>query len=383
MNIFNEYPDIINNALIPMIIAIFALGFPLLIQTVTRIDDKYSSPILIEVFRKELITKLFLLLLLTSTLSYILWFLQIPFCGNWGWVIDNSALLFVLINTVALICMTFLIVRLNYIYFVPNLLLDHFIKKHRKRKKNKTYYPAISKILNYSIQTIDEALANKVWKFYFDEFYYIRDGKNGEEIVYPKELYDTFIEANEILCKNNKKAVSIFNDNTIFDLFLDSYQKTTISKETYYFIWKLLLQCIYYNRNDFVLSYWQKAHQLFTFHMPIIRPVYDKSDISLIINQKEINKREKEQEDFLEFHYVLGALLIYKQQYSVIKEIMNFTHSQPPKYVLVPERMEEVILQYMEVGKNDYKQPFYYRQKYWFPDIHGVNSDDIIKQPPS
>ena len=53
MNIFANYPDIIRNALIPTIIAIFALGFPLLIQTITRIDDKYSSTKLIEVFKQE------------------------------------------------------------------------------------------------------------------------------------------------------------------------------------------------------------------------------------------------------------------------------------------------------------------------------------------
>ena len=60
MNIFANYPDIISYAFIPMIIAIFALGFPLLIQTITRIDDKYSSTKLIEVFRQKTITNIFI-----------------------------------------------------------------------------------------------------------------------------------------------------------------------------------------------------------------------------------------------------------------------------------------------------------------------------------
>lgn len=380
MNIFADYPDIISNALIPMIIAIFALGLPLLIQTITRIDDKYKSPTLIEYFRKELITTLFLVFLGTAILSYILWFLQIPSCLNWGWLIDNLAVIFAIINTVALVVMTFLIAQLIYVYFVPSQLINHFIRKINVNTDNKVkYYQAISKILNYSLLTIDEPLAKKVWKFYFTEFSKIIEGKEGEEIVYPEEIYDTFIEANEILCKDNKKAISLFNDNTIFDLFLYNHKETVISKETYIFLWKLLLQCIYHNRNDFVLSYWQKAHQLFSFYMPIIQPKYDLQHTLRIINQKEIDERDKAREDFLEFHYVLGALLMYKQQYSVIKEIMYYTHSQPPRYVLVPERMEEVIKQYMQIGKNDYSQPLFYRQKYWFPDIHGVNSEDIIK----
>ena len=39
-NVIADYPDIISAAIIPMVIAIFALGFPLLIQTISRIDDK-------------------------------------------------------------------------------------------------------------------------------------------------------------------------------------------------------------------------------------------------------------------------------------------------------------------------------------------------------
>lgn len=382
MNIFSDYPDIINVALIPMIIAIFALGLPLLIQTITRIDDKYKSPILIEVFRKELITKVFLIVLLTSIFSYILWFLQIPSCVNWGWAIDNSALIFVIINIVFLIVMIFFIIHLIYVYFVPSYLFNHFVEKQNKstNKKEGTYYHPISKILNYSIQTVDEPLAKKVWEFYFNEFFKFREGKEGEEIVYPKELYDTFIEANEILCKNNKKAISIFNDNTIFDLFLDSYQKTIISQKTYSYLWRFLLQCIYYNRNDFVLSYWRKAHQLFNLFMPIIYPDYDYSTIpSVLRNQTEIDKREKERKDFLEFHYTLGGLLLYQHKYSTIKELMYFTQQQPPKYVLVPEEMREVIERYMQVDRYEYLNPVYYQQKYWFPDISDINSDDIIR----
>ena len=166
----------------------------------------------------------------------------------------------------------------------------------------------------------------------------------------------------------------------MFHLFLDEYQKTVISSKTYNFLWKLIVQSIFYNRVDFVIAYWEKAHQLFSLFMPKINPDYDYSSLPLVVKkQNEIDKRKKEREDFLEFHYVLGALLMYKQQYSVIKEIMSFTHSDPPSYVLVPERMEEVVLQFMRIGKNDFFHPLYYRRRYWFPDIRGVKSNDIIK----
>lgn len=44
--LFN-YADVISEFAIPMVIAIFALAFPLLFQTASRIDDKYNSTLLI------------------------------------------------------------------------------------------------------------------------------------------------------------------------------------------------------------------------------------------------------------------------------------------------------------------------------------------------
>lgn len=380
-NILSDYPDIVSVALIPMIIAIFALGFPLLIQTISRIDDKYHSTKLIKTFINETITKWFLGTLLSSIVSYIIWFFQIPPLVDWGWIIDKSALILITINTVALIITTFLLVKLTYIYYVPEILLGHLVNKNEKVKKadkERLELQAISKMLNYSILTIDEPLAEKLWEFYFSEFIQFRKGKENQQIIYPKGYYDTFLEANEILCERNKKAISRFNNNNIFDLFLDGYQQTVLSQETYSFLWKLILQSLHYNREDFVLSYWRKAHQLFNLFMPKIYPEYD-STYRNIKNQTEITQREKERKDFLEFHYALGGLLMYKQQYKALKELMYFTQAQPPKYVLVPERMQQVIERYMQVDANEYLNPVYYEQRYWFPDIYGVNADGNIR----
>jgi hypothetical protein len=385
MNIFSNYPDIIATALIPMIIAVFALGFPLLIQTITRIDDKYKSTILIKTFRKDWICQYFLIFLFCAIASYILWFLQIPPLFELGWIIDNSALILVIVSTIALIAMTFLIVYLTYVYYLPELLLNRLIKQYEKRNENvnNLYIQAISKILKYSIQTIDESLADKLWEFYFSKIIKLRKNKENQEIIYPKEFYITFLEVNEFMCEQNKRAISRFNNNSIFDLFLDGYQQTIISQETYSFLWKIVLQSLHYNREDFVMSYWRKAHQLFNFFIKEVYPDYDYStsnDGKLIAkNQYEVDKRKKERYDFLEFHYALGALLMYKQKYSVLKETMYYTQQQPPKYVLVPEKMQEIIERYMQIDSSKYINPVYYEQKYQFPDIYGINSEGTIR----
>lgn len=379
MNIFSDYPDIINVALIPMIIAVFALGFPLLIQTITRIDDKYNSTKLTEVFKKETITNIFIWSLIVAISSYVIWLLQIQPFVNWGLLIDNSALILLLLSTITLIISTFQIVYLTYIYFVPEKLVNHLIKLHNntKKKKRKTlYFESISKILFYSIYKADELLARKLADFLVDTFSNIKSNANNNLVIYPQEYYNTIFEANELLCKRDRRTVSMLNDGALFDLFLD----TKISIETYRFIWRCLTQATRYDRVDIVFAYWRKAHQLFNLFMPRIYPDYDYSTIPFDLrNHTEVNKREKERNDFLEFHYALGGLLMYQHKYTTIKELMYFTQQKPPKYVLVPKTMQEVVERYMLIDKDEYFNPVYYQQRYWFPDISGVNSDDVIR----
>jgi hypothetical protein len=383
-NILSNYPDIISVAIVPMVIAILVFAFPLLIQTITRIDDKYGSTKLIESFRKDWICKWYLSLLITSVATCIPWCLQLPRFWDFGIfnnVIDYSALILVCIGTIGLVIMTFLIVNLTYVYYCPDKLFKRLEKQHNRAKNQKLkalYFDAISNILFYSINKADELLARTSLEFYYDAFIGFRKEKEGQIIEYPQEYYDAVFEANELLCNRKKKTVSYFNDSTLFELFLDQYQKTVISPKTYSFLWRLIVQSILYDKEDFVLAYWRKAHQLFSLFMPKIYPDYD-STYRDVTNQAEIDKRENERKDFLEFHYALGGLLIYKGKYNTIKELMNFTQSQPPKYVLVPERMQQIIERYMQINEKEYLNPVYYEQKYWFPDIYGVNSDEVIR----
>jgi hypothetical protein len=380
-SIISSYPDIISAAIIPMVIAIFALGFPLLIQTISRIDDKYDSTKLIETFRKDWISRCFLWTLVSAVLSYVVWLFQFPPLENCGWFIDNSALILFAVSFILLIVMTFLTVYLTYVYYVPEKLINRLINKYKRTNKihkRTLYFEAISKILFYSINKADEPLARTLLEFYYEAFIIFRKGKEGQIIDYPQEFYDTVFEANELLCIRKRKTVSYFNDSTLFELFLDQYQKTGISSKTYHFLWRLIVQSISYDKDDFVIAYWRKAHQLFNLFMPVIYPNYDVTH-RFVMNKEEIEKRNKEREVFLEFHYAIGGLLMYKHKYNTISELMNYTQSQPPKYVLVPERMQEIIERYMQIDRKEYVNPVYYEQRYWFPDIFGVNSDGVIR----
>ena len=382
-DIFSDYPDIVGTFIIPMIIAIFAFAFPLLLQTISRIDDKYHSTKLVYTFRKDGICEWFIVSMIISITASIIWLMQMPRIVHFEWLnsfIDYSALIFIGLSTLNLIVATFAIIALSYIYYVPEKLFNHLNKKHSKIKadKNSIYFEAISKLLFYSIQNTDKPLALKTLDFYFEEFIKYRKDKEGQLIVYPNEYYDTVYEANELLFMRKTISVSYFNESTLLGLFIDEYQKTLISNRTYEFLWRSLRQAIYYEREDFVMAYWRKAHQYFNFFLKSVERNYDSN--WKLINEEEIAKRESERTKFLEFHYALGGLLMFLGKYELIKRIINWTNQIPPKYVLVPETMEEVIKKYMSVSTvSGYFNPVYYEQQYPFPDVSGVNADNIIQ----
>jgi len=152
----------------------------------------------------------------------------------------------------------------------------------------------------------------------------------------------------------------------------------SIHESTYYWIWRNLLLAIKYNRDDYVIYYWERAHQHITYNLPYIHEDFDYKT-GKIKNEDEIVKRKKERERFFEFHYALGGLLLYSNRYELISRLFRYTTSIPPVYELLPNHMNEVFKQYFRFRDpydDDYMR---IRQRYFFPNLEGINSEYIIK----
>lgn len=382
--IIEDYSDIIAAFSIPMVIAILAFALPLLLQTAARVDDKYDSTLLIKVFRRDWICKWFLFSLLASLVFCLFWILQLPRCVDLGKtiniLIDNSSLILLVLSTFSLIVFSVLTVWLTYVYYLPEKLLARLRNQYRttrKEQEKQALFYAISSILYYSIKKEGEPLARELQEFHAHEFINYRSNKSNIAIEYPDCFYDVMFDANECLCQRERKSISWYN-GSFYDYFIDECQQTTISEKTYSFIWKCIRQSLFYGKDDFIFSYWRKAHQYFSLWLNPIYPEYDKN--FKIINQPAIDKREGERYRFLEFHYALGGLLLKEKRYNLLQQLMTWTSQTPPKYVLLPETMSEVITMFMSISSPDKDfLPVYFEQRYPFPDAHGVYAEDIIK----
>lgn len=133
-NLLKDYPDIVSVVAIPVIIPILAFVFPLIIQTIDRIDKKFGANILVTTFQREPIYISFWIVLIISILSYILWYLKLPRLFDFGIfniVIDNSALGLIVISTTSLVIITLFLYRLILIYYQPEKLMRRLERKYK------------------------------------------------------------------------------------------------------------------------------------------------------------------------------------------------------------------------------------------------------------
>jgi hypothetical protein len=370
MNIFIEYPDAVKEVFIPVIIGLLTIALPLLIQSISRIDDKYYSTTLIRYFVKERITITLIIIQISSIVSIVIWSLNLPYTDSGNIFLDaiigNSALLFIGFSTIVSIISYSRFIYLIVIYYIPDLLLNRLIKNHNKNKGAKKIetYLAITDILNYSIQKYDEKLLRILLSFIHESFIQFRLNKDEQIIIYPDEYYGLINSANEITCKMPEKINSYTNENFL-SLFIDNFQNTKISYKTYNALWICLIQALKTNRDNIVISYWKSAHQ----YISIFR--------NREFERTDNNDLEKEKEEFLEFHYALGGMILYLKKYTLLKNLMNHSTSIPPSYYLVPETLVEVIFRYMKLGDYEHK-PFNIESKYPFPDFPGVFQSGLI-----
>ena len=246
-------------------------------------------------------------------------------------------------------------------------------------KKKYKIFSDISELLFYSIEQNNEELARKMITFLTKAFIEYRENKELEKIIYPDEYYDTIFEANELVCLKQKRTISSLNGGVFLNLYVDNYQKTIISDKTYNALWLCVRQVLSYNRNDILMSYWKNAHQHFEFYLENIIPNYDNiDDKHIITNKEEIENKNNERNKYLEFHNVIGGLLVFLNKYDLLNNILNYTNQTPPVYHLIPSNLSEIINRLIKV-KEDYKNPFHFEQTYSFPNVDGVNSGGIIR----
>lgn len=379
------------DAYIYIVISLLGVAYPLLLQVIARLDEKYDSDRIVFLFDKELEGKFFRYSLMSSLILIVIWSLKIqPFCQIDGinFLIDNSAKILVASSTIALVIIFFFFVNKILIYYTPSKFIKYLISKHNKISKHHNsdnefiYFESLADILLQSIKRQNKTHALKLSQFFNSAFYLEREKNKNKPTSYPEIYYEVvykLIEELAVLKEKRNYPLEYRTGGSVWLLgeLTDSY----VSNQTYAWLWRNLRLAIHYLQEDMIVSHWENAHKFYSLSLPYIyeHPTYS-SEIFQVKNSEEVNNRKLQRERFIEFHYALGGLLLYKKMYTCMKRIFNHTHSEPPKYELLPETMDEIFKFYYEVI-DPYDRTFsWISSQYSFPDQSGLNSDGVVKQ---
>lgn len=372
----SSYPEAIAIACIPFIVGILAIAFPILSGQRNIINTKYSSDEIANLFDKELRYRIFKYTLPTSLIVLFIYLLQIPridtgveFINN---ILDYLAFALLFLSTIALVCSLFGMKDIIEIYDSPLKLLNHYKKKHKKKKDDK-WTVAISLIFYYSIKQNEERLQLESLEFIANLFYENINRNKEYKVEYPEIHYTIISKANDLLITRQKEyPFPKLGGALMLELLIANNQNVYFSEKTYGVIWTELRKALFYDNDHMFFSYWKYAHQYMTYQLSDHRNDYFNSENDIDESLLKIHK-----ERFKEFHYMLGALLLYCKKYALLDKVMYFTQSMPASYNLVPDSMIGLMSDYLSI-KDDWSSPMHYIQRYSFPDNSDINSNDIM-----
>ena len=367
---------------VPLIIILLGTAYPIILNNISNIGEKYHSKYIIALFKQERFYN-------QSSFQWILYlslFLLIPlifkFEPLFGWdncFINNSANILVSLVTALLLFIFFKWIKKISIYNSNiDSLLDYIIKRYESSNgKTKEYaFMSINDIAIYAVNTKDIDLQTKLLDFYFNYVIKYRKEYNStnKELNYDEEFSGLIRRIIDECVENNYKDLLPLRYSAINGVLLIPYdtQRIKISEDTYNNLWYNIT--LIRNNPDYISKFWAHSNQYFWTGLKEIALNFDRS------NEKEFIEREQERKRFLEFHYAVGGLLLYSKNYEALKYIFSYSQQTPPKYELLPYNMRDIFEQ-IEYFRNENKQiPRFIIgfNRYRFPNLDSVGTNKQV-----
>ena len=119
-----------------IIISILGVAYPILLQVIAKLDGSYTSVRIVELFEREPRRRWFRVQLPISLVALFVWTLKLPPLPpfeNWGFLVDQSGALWVMVMTILLVVSFILLVNRIFTYYVPSRLVSYLMRQHRER----------------------------------------------------------------------------------------------------------------------------------------------------------------------------------------------------------------------------------------------------------
>lgn len=297
---------------------IFGMAFPLILQCIQRIDEKYNSSVISQEFENEASFKLIKWLLYPYLFVVCLSPLFLGYVNakaNLSYIIHCFMLIYILAIAVLIILLfSKIMVYYNLNYLVESLKIKNPSKKVlvsfdlARYASRKGYQDAYIK----AMVKIAECIMLEQ-----------RNTKKGSEVIYSENVRRVLAEIGKTIGDFNSEEYGYKFDELI-DVIYDKSNNTYLSDSTYKLLWFMLNNAAMKGDNGWIKNYWTWTTQYYSY-------------ISMAVQNKQT-------EEFYKFNVMLGALLVFNKRYECLYHIMTFTQSQPANFPLIPDTLGKILL---------------------------------------
>ena len=308
------------SAVVTIFAALLGISFPLILQSIQRIDEKYDSAVLSNRFEDENIYHIFKWLLyvyavIVCVVPFILSFLSNVEKEYW---VNSFLLLYLLCIIMTLVI---LFDRISKYYNIEKLL------SYLSSKKKESDILIFWDIMRLASKAENEYL----YKTAIIEVlgYFVKEQKDSKdkEIVYSASLYQVLYEMGSAVGISQQQSF-IYKRNDIISILYDTIiTNANISQQTFNHIWFMLNNASFVSNTNWLKTYWTYANQYMRFR-----------------KMKCDNEDEQEYlKKFYIFNVMFGAMLTYHRNYSTLNYIMTFSQSLPLSFPLIPGTFSKII----------------------------------------
>ena len=355
---------------------LFGSSYPLVIGCIEKIDDKFGSTKLSERFMSEISFKWFKTSLVINLVMAVVFPFLMDGCVHARLIIGVQCVGAIVLVSSALFLFSKIITYYN-ITDLQKAILNNYkdaVSKTDKAKESK-YFTQWIDLSGELLKSADNELVQSVYEVLYDYVVRVNSENRGRALVFDLYYYEGISRINEFLSKGESQPISVNNGNSILTslILMDS----VVSETTYRYLWRNLRIQMFYNKDVWIMEYWKMASQkIGLFMKPIHQYIYDEEGKPY--SQEQIEEKQKQRENFMEFHIMLCAMLIQEKKYRLLELILSFTQSEPPSYPLVPSNISDIIDAFNKINHNSFVDPFYYESRYQMPNMHGITEGKIV-----
>ncbi|MDP3113238.1 MAG: hypothetical protein Q8M98_00550 [Candidatus Cloacimonadaceae bacterium] len=362
---------------ITFLVAILGIAYPIIIQVISRIEDKYNSQSIALLFEKEVIHIVYFVTLICSIVVTILWTWDMPPLryAVIEFMFESSSDWFIFTFITMLIIVFILEVKLLMTYSVTIKLAKRIIKQYNRRNDSSGIcFTAASDLLICALRNGHQDAFELLSEFIGGEFEEFR----RQDLNFPKLYYDIDRKLLiEMLTSDEFSFKALRYRVATASYLLGSELSDKISRDTLTQIWHNLILMLESNHIDMYMLYWESMdNRLRNFRF---RKRIGRKESSIDMDSTD-NESIKESLDMrmVRYHCALGGLVLYLQKHEAIRRMFLYTSSEPPDYHLLPNTLREVyklFVYFFDPWGDNFS---FISSDYYFPHNEGIAQDKIV-----